>query len=150
LLHPVGICAEAKWEISQESNATGLFQKGVQLPAIVRLSTGTADSEYISNSNGRIFGIAVKLFPTRSKEKSVETVNIITLDHYGFDRSKRKRYFHEDAADNSTPVYFTNVAPAKSAFGRLLSTFFDRFDLYPISSPIPKWKARKIWTSAMR
>lgn len=136
LLHPRGVCTEATWKITEDSEATGLFAKGTELPAIVRFSSGTSDSEYIpksQNAPGRIFGFAVKLFPTQDLDQEVETQNIQTLDTYGFDRTYRKRFFHEDTGE---AVTFTNVAPAKSTFGKLLATFFDRFDLSNFVRPV--------------
>jgi hypothetical protein len=126
-LHPRGACAQARWVIDTESGSTGLFAKDVDVPAIIRISSGDAVSEYSeeSKAGGRIFGMALKLYPTDSEDHRVESRNILTLDQYGFDRTTRKNVFWED---DQTPVYFTNVAPAKSALGKFLSTFFDRFD----------------------
>ena len=125
LLHPRGVCTEGVWNITESSPATGLFSKGTKVPAIVRFSSGTADSEYLPKGAGRILGLAVKVFPTIDKSKDVITENIQMLDSYGFERSNRKRFFHDD---DGTPVTFTNVAPAKSILGKVLSRFFDRFD----------------------
>ena len=116
-LHPRGACAEARWIITAPSAATGLFAAGVDVPAIVRLSTGDASSEY--PTKGRIFGMAIKIFPTVNENQPVKTANIITLDQYGFERSDRKFVFANEAG--LEPVYFTNVAPAKSALGKFLS-----------------------------
>jgi hypothetical protein len=138
LLHTHGACAEGTWSIDQASAATGLFEQGVSVPAIVRMSTGTPESANprLTETN-RIFGMAVKLFPTTLKTQAVRTRNIIMLDQYGFERASRARTFFED---DGAPVYFTNVAPAKSAVGKFLSTFFDRFDQ-------PNW-ARPLYASA--
>jgi hypothetical protein len=138
LLHPDGICAEAEWEITEPSKATGLFSAGTKVPAIIRFSSGTSDTVYSKGGTQRIFGLAAKLFPSRNKDQIVETENIQMLDRYGFDRSPRKRYFYEDQQPDgaSDPVYFTNVAPAKSAFGKALATFFDRFDQPNFSRPV--------------
>lgn len=127
-LHPRGACAEARWVITEDSPYTGLFAQGTDVPAIVRISSGTGDSEYSDSPDykGRILGMAIKLYPTDSKTHKVLSRNIVTLDQYGFESSTRKHTFWEN--DNATPVYFTNVAPAKSALGKFLSAFFDRFD----------------------
>jgi hypothetical protein len=132
LLHPRGVCTDATWKITEESQATGLFAKGTELPAIVRFSSGTSDSAYPTES-GRIFGFAAKIFPTLDLDEDVETLNIQTLDTDGFDRTFRKRFFHED---DGQAVTFTNVAPAQSTFGKLLATFFDRFDLSNFVRPV--------------
>lgn len=127
-LHPRGACAEGEWRIDAQSPATGLFAKGVSALAIVRISSGDATSVYPESTDqggGRILGMAIKLFPTMDKKLRIRTRNIVTLDQYGFERSPRRRTFHEDAGGS---VYFTNVAPATSALGKFLSTFFDRFD----------------------
>ncbi len=127
-LHPRGACASVQWLIDEESSATGLFAKGTDVRGIVRVSSGTSDSEYINSTDfsGRIMGMAIKLFPSASPSENVLSRNMITLDQYGFEKSQRKHTFWED--DNKTPVYFTNVAPAKSLLGKFLSSFFDRFD----------------------
>lgn len=122
-LHPRGACAEGRWSIDVDLGGTGLFAVGVDVPAIVRVSSGTADSE--SGGEGRILGMAIKLFPTTSTTQRVRTRNIVMLDQYGFERSTRRATFVDD---DGAPVYFTNVAPAKSPLGRFLSSFFDRFD----------------------
>jgi hypothetical protein len=132
LLHPRGVCTDATWKITEPSEATGLFAKGTKLPAIVRFSSGTSDSEY-GTDTGRILGFAAKIFPTQDRDEDVQTLNIQTLDTYGFDRTYRKRFFHEDHGD---AVIFTNVAPAQSAFGKVLATFFDRFDLSNFVRPV--------------
>lgn len=136
LLHPRGVCTDATWKITESSEATGVFAKGTELPAIVRFSSGTSDSEYVADlkkAPGRIFGFAAKIFPTQDLDEDVETLNVQTLDTYGFDRTMRKRFFHED---NGEAVTFTNVAPAKSTFGKVLATFFDRFDLSNFVRPV--------------
>lgn len=136
-LHPRGACASARWKIDTTSPATGLFAKGSNVPAIVRVSSGDKRSVGGDPDNGRILGIAVKLFPTSSETQRVTTRNIIMLDQYGFERSSRKHTWLEN---DGAPVYFTNVAPAKSAVGKFLSTFFDRFDQ-------PNW-ARPVYATA--
>lgn len=124
-LHPRGACAEARWKITEDNPATGLFAQGVDVPAIVRISSGDKVSEGGEPAGGRILGMAVKVFPTTSPTQKVKTRNFVTLDRYGFERSMRDRTFVEN---DGAPVYFTNVAPATSALGQFLSGFFDRFD----------------------
>ncbi len=121
-LHPRGACAAGRWRITTASGATGLFDQGVDVDAIVRVSSGTRDS--VSGTD-RILGMAIKLFPAASPDQKTRTRNLVMLDAYGFEASKRWRTFHED---DGAPVHFTNVAPATSALGRFLSSFFDRFD----------------------
>ncbi len=130
-LHPRGACAEAKWIITENNPATGLFENGVVAPALLRISTGDKVSEY--TTDGRIFGLAVKVFPGAPNQK-VKTANFIGLDQDGFDRSARRHVFFGD--DHNDQIYFTNVAPAKSALGKFLSTFFDRFDQPNFARPV--------------
>lgn len=136
-LHPRGACASGRWTITTPSEATGLFADGVDVPAIVRVSSGTAQSLGGEEADGRILGMAVKLFPTVSDDTPVLTRNMVTLDRYGFEASPRMATFHED---DGSPVYFTNVAPAESFVGKQLSKFFDRFDE-------PNW-ARPVYAAA--
>jgi|GEM_PF-676932 len=131
-LHPRGACAEARWIITEESPATGMFASGINVPAIVRVSTGDASSSY--PTEGRIFGMAFKIFPTTNPRQKIKTANILTLDQDGFERTKRKFVFSGDKPGDQ--VYFTNVAPARSALGKFLSTFFDRFDLPNFARPL--------------
>ena len=126
LLHPRGVCSSGTWVIDEDTPFTGLFENGTEVPAIVRFSSGTSKSRKTSEKTERIFGLAVKLFPTQDKTEKVVTTNIITLDQYGFEASARWSFFFEDR--NQKPVYFSNVAPAKSFIGKTLATFFDRFD----------------------
>jgi hypothetical protein len=132
-LHPRGACAEGRWTITEDSSATGLFAKGTRVRAIVRVSSGDKTSEGGELAGGRILGMAVKLFPTANDGKRVLTRNMVMLDQYGFERSKRLRAFHEDDGGS---VHFTNVAPAKSAVGQFLSTYFDRFDKPNFARPV--------------
>tara|TARA_Y100000768_G_scaffold388410_1_gene384205 strand:+ start:4402 stop:5325 length:924 start_codon:yes stop_codon:yes gene_type:complete len=126
LLHPRGVCSYGKWVIDEENKFTGLFEKGTEVPVIVRFSSGTATSAKEKKSTERIFGIAIKVFPSQDAHEDVVSTNIIGLDQYGFEASKRRSFFFEDK--NKKPVYFTNVAPAKSFIGKTLAKFFDRFD----------------------
>lgn len=124
-LHPRGACAEARWKITEDAGGTGLFEIGVDVPAIVRVSSGQAASLGGEEAGGRILGMAIKLFPTTSETQKVKTRNIVMLDRYGFEGSSRE---HTLVENDGQPVYFTNVAPATSTLGRFLSQFFDRFD----------------------
>lgn len=132
-LHPRGACAAGRWKVTEASSATGLFAQGTDVRAMVRVSSGDHVSEGGEAAGGRIMGIAVKLFPTASDTQRVLTRNMIMLDQYGFERSKRLRAFNEDDGGS---VYFTNVAPAKSAVGKFLSSYFDRFDKPNFSRPL--------------
>jgi len=126
LLHPRGVCSYGTWIINEDSKFTGLFEKGTEVPVIVRFSSGTDVSAKVEEGTERIFGIAVKVFPSRNIHEDVITTNIIGLDKYGFEASKRRSFFFED--ESKKPVYFTNIAPAKSFLGKTLAKFFDRFD----------------------
>ena len=126
-LHPDGVCAEMQWTIESPSKATGLFAAGTKVPGIIRFSSGTNDTLYVPNKAARIFGLAIKLFPTQDADQAVITSNIQTLDNNGFERATRKSFFNADPGSKEN-VYYTNVAPAHSAVGITLAKFFDRFD----------------------
>ncbi len=133
LLHPAGVCASVTWTIDRVTPATGLFSFGTRVNGIIRFSSGTSESRIDQNPAGRIFGLALKLFPTQNNDENVETQNIQMLDNYGFDRATRLRFFHPDQNED---VFFTNIAPAKGLFGQALATFFDRFDRPNYSRPV--------------
>jgi hypothetical protein len=132
LLHPRGVCAEATWHIEEGSPATGLFQKGTKVRAIVRFSSGTQQSRHEPGKK-RILGMAVKLFPTRDIREAVETRNVFTLDRHGFEGSSRPSFFDEKPGE---PLYFSNLAPPKSLVGKVANGFFGRFDLLPDRRPL--------------
>lgn len=149
-LHPRGVCSTAKWIIDEESPATGLFKKGTEVPAIIRISTGTHDSErLVPDTNeiaSRLFGMAVKIFHSTDKEEPALTSNILTLDRYGFVRTKRPFALQAEPGDGG--LWYTNVAPvewgsgsaADVAKGKILSTALDMFD-------DPNW-ARPVYVTA--
>lgn len=126
LLHPRGVCSYGTWIINEDNKFTGLFEKGTEVPVIVRFSSGTGQSAKEKESTERIFGIAVKVFPSQDIHEDVVSTNIIGLDQYGFEASNRSSFFFDD--EGKKPVYFTNIAPAKSFLGKTLAKFFDRFD----------------------
>jgi len=145
-LHPRGVCASAKWIIPDDSpsKATGLFAPGTEVSAVLRLSTGTHASERLYNKEpqGRIFGMAVKLFHQQDDSKKAITSNIVTLDHKGFSRSDRPFMLIEGKKD----LFFTNFAPVESIIGsekmgqtvagQLLSKALDMFDDPNFARPV--------------
>ena len=80
LLQANGICFAGTWEMGENSPYTGLYEKGVRIPAIVRASVslnGTTQSEK------RAFAIAVKLFPSNQ-----HSVNFFLMHSLGGTRTK--------------------------------------------------------------
>jgi len=123
LLHPRGVCAEALWVINKDSPATGLLAKGTSIPAIIRLSAANGESSYIK-SNTRIFGMAIKLFPTKDGAKEVKTRNMFTLDQGGLEGTNRMTFYGQAGQG----VFFHNFAPGKGLGSKVANSFFSRFD----------------------
>ena len=123
LLHPRGVCAEGLWVINKDSPATGLLAKGTSIPAIVRLSAANGESSYL-RSKTRIFGIAIKLFPTKDGAKDVKTRNLFTLDQGGLEGTTRMTFYGQKADG----VFFHNFAPGKGVGSKVANSFFSRFD----------------------
>lgn len=148
-LHPKGVCARGRWIIPEASRSkfSGLFSKGTSVPAIVRLSTGTNDSQRLDEKGkpkGRIYGMAVKLFHSQDSDTKAITSNILTLDHKGFSRSKRPKMLQKLAGEGK--LYFTTNSPVENIIGsdngflafmgKLLSKALDMFDDPNFSRPV--------------
>ncbi|PCJ20035.1 MAG: hypothetical protein COB02_05395 [Candidatus Cloacimonadota bacterium] len=136
LLHSRGVCAEATWNINKYTGLSGLFENGSNVPAIVRFSGGQDNSEWVEGKT-RLWGIAVKLFPTQHKKEKVETVNLFLMSQNGLAGDDRKGFFSKPDTD----VYFSNIIPKPEGFALgLLIKLFEKFDspgnvrpLYPLS-----------------
>jgi hypothetical protein len=107
-LHPRGVTFVGDWEITERSNATGLFSQGTRVKAVCRFSSGTSDSVYIPGKP-RIFGASCMLFPGSDLAKPVLPLSILTLDSFGFDGAYRNLMFEYDPDGVN---YFTSFAPA--------------------------------------
>ncbi|MCJ8344448.1 hypothetical protein MJH12_02825 [bacterium] len=124
LLHPRGICAEATWNINERTGLTGLFEQGTNVPAIVRFSAGTSQSEY-EDGKARLFGIAVKLFPSRYKKQKVKTANLFLMGKNGLSGADRPSFFY----DRNNDVYFSNIIPEPEGFiFATIAKLFKQFD----------------------
>lgn len=77
LLHSNGICLSGVWKITENSTLTGVFKPGTQLPLIARASTTLSG---VNKNEKRGFSLAIKIFPTSSKSKKVETLNAFFID----------------------------------------------------------------------
>ncbi len=132
LLHPMGVCAEARWKIRGSSHATGLLSDGTDVRAIVRFSTGDEQTTF-SPTKKRIFGLAVKLFPTQSDSESVATRNLFTLDQSGLDGNVRENYLTDGPSQRT---YFENKALGGGKAAELLNGMFALFDSYPSWRPL--------------
>lgn len=136
LLHSRGVCAEASWKIDESTSLTGLFEKGTNVPAIVRISGGQDNSEW-KEGKTRLFGIAVKLFPSQHKKQKVSTANLFLMSQNGLEGDDRKGFFSKPDTD----VYFSNIIPEPEGFALgLLNNLFKKFDspvnvrpLYPLA-----------------
>jgi hypothetical protein len=138
LLHPMGVCAEARWVIDAPSPASGLLARGTEVRAIVRMSN--ADSNEVwSEKTPRIFGLAVKLFPTSNEDEQVVTRNLFNLDQNSLSGGKRKSYLHVDSWDGhskSDEIHFVNSAPAKTFVEKKATKIFGKFDFHPDRRPL--------------
>ncbi|MCJ8276180.1 MAG: hypothetical protein MJK18_05010, partial [Bdellovibrionales bacterium] len=118
-LHPRGACVSGTWVIPEDSPSTaaGLFAPGTRVPMIMRISTGTHDSQRRTEEGeiqARIFGLAIKLFHQTDVTAKAITSNIVTLDHRGFSRSDRPYALIPKAGKE---LYYTNFAPVESLVG---------------------------------
>ena len=145
-LHPRGVCAKGRWIIREDSPATGLFKKGTNVSTIIRVSSGTAESERYDDEGElqqRIFGLAIKLFHQTDDGKEAITSNIVTLDHRGFSRSDRPFVVFPRQDEE---LFFTNVAPVErilgsgtpimTGAGKALSWALDMFDNPNFARPV--------------
>lgn len=73
LLNANGVCFAGRWEISEKSDFTGLFEQGSQIPVIARASVALTGT---TQKNKRAFGMALKLFP----HKEAVSRNILVLN----------------------------------------------------------------------
>lgn len=73
LFQPNGICFSGSWHIEGESQYTGLFASGTQVPAIVRASVMLGGTR---RADRRAFALAVKLFPP----EEAHTVNVLVME----------------------------------------------------------------------
>jgi hypothetical protein len=138
LIHPVGICAQGVWKITEPSFATGLLAAGTEVPLMARFSIATNDPQY-KPGKARNFGVAVKLFPGMNPDDaSVETCNILTLDQTGLNGEDRPSIFQPLRRDDR--VYFTNDVAGKGFLAWLGQRTFEKLDppstfraLYPLA-----------------
>jgi hypothetical protein len=132
LLHSRGVCSEASWKITQDTGATGLFEAGTEIPAIVRFSGGTDASVY-QEGETRIFGIAVKLFPTQNKKQKIASANIFLMSQGGLEGDARQGFFSKPDGE----VVFSNVIAEPKGFAlKMLGKLFKLFDPIVISRPL--------------
>ena len=108
LLHPNGICLKGTWNITEETDYTGAFSTGTQMPIIARASTALSNTKTGQN---RAFSLAGKLFPTTEGETHtpVKTGNFFTIEDLG---GNYKRYFLD--AQNGNDIL--KVTPSLTIF----------------------------------
>ncbi|TLG77923.1 hypothetical protein [Methylocystis sp. B8] len=78
IVHPWGVVLTGLWEITEESDYTGYFQKGSKALIVARYSNGGA----VQRGKPRGQGIAGKLFPTTdpNHKEPLQTANFFTID----------------------------------------------------------------------
>ena len=132
LLHSRGVCAEAAWNMNQDTGATGLFSGGTTVPAIVRFSGGQDNSVWKEGKN-RLFGIAVKLFPSQNKKQKVQSANIFLMSQNGLEGDSRMGFFSKPEDE----VVFSNVIPEPTGFAlKLIGNLFKKFDPIAVERPL--------------
>ncbi len=132
LLHSRGVCAEATWEMTEDTGASGLFEAGTIIPAIVRLSGGT-DASVWQEGETRIFGFAIKLFPTQNKKQKIPSANIFLMSQGGLEGDTRQGFFSKPEGE----VVFSNVIPEPSGFAlKMLGKLFKKFDRIVVERPL--------------
>ena len=77
LVHSNGICLKGEWNVTEDSQYTGLFTKGARALIIARASTAFGDTEV---GKYRGFGLAGKLYPTLNPNEVVKTANFFAID----------------------------------------------------------------------
>lgn len=131
LFHPKGVCAEAQWEITAQTDYTGLFAPGARVPAIVRMSASGNNTRYrpLLLHSPRSFGLALKLFPATSPNEPAHTANLLLFDHTGVDGNPSPWYMRGAPylGGGFGEQYFLNWmhgnGPVTSGFARLFSRF---------------------------
>lgn len=108
--HPMGICASGKWRIEEGSGYTGVFERGAELPALVRISTGGNETNAGGGAVKRVPALAIKLFPAPSSATRAPTINILTFDRFGFAGSSEPSIVASRGArsDASNEQFFAN------------------------------------------
>ena len=136
LFHPKGVCAEAQWEIFSDTGYTGLFARGTNVPAIVRMSASGNNTRFDPRfaaipllRRPRNFGLAAKLFPSRDPDRKVRTCNLLLFDETGVDGNPSPWYMRGERRADGTYAehYFLNwmhgTGPITSGFARLFARF---------------------------
>lgn len=77
LLNANGICFAGKWQITQNSAYTGLFEQYTSVPVIARASVALTGT---SQSDKRAFGLAIKFFPDAGLTQDNNSHNIFLLN----------------------------------------------------------------------
>jgi hypothetical protein len=98
LLHPNGVCLTGLWEITEETQCSGLFRQGSRALAVARYSTCCTETR-----RGRMRSLALvgKLFPTTdpSHAEPLRTASFFTQQDFGGEKTE----FINDAELRSAP-----------------------------------------------
>lgn len=100
LVHSTGICLTGTWEITEDSDYTGVFKPGTEALIIVRCSSLLGRSRR-TRSIRRGFAFAGKIFPTMDPHEKVKTANVIAIDALGGTRAYR---FTDEKLSNEPAV----------------------------------------------
>ena len=125
LVHSNGICLKGEWNVTADTQYTGLFAKGAHALLIGRASTTFGDTEV---GKYRGFGLAGKLYPTSNPNEVVKTANFFAID----DLTGTLTQHFLDAAVTNEPALslrpdLIKLAPIAAAVG----SAFSRVDINP-------------------
>lgn len=138
IIHAPGICASATWTIDDTSEGlnvntnavapyTGLFAPGTRVNAIVRISSGTNQSNPNAWVLGASWSIGIKLFPVPSDQPNTptKTVQLVMFDQNGVAGTFSQEALFSDSA--SRPHFFANWLYGNDAFAVSSVAIFNKF-----------------------
>jgi hypothetical protein len=158
LVHPLGVSLTGKWQITEDSPYTGLFQKNTEALLVTRCSVllyKTLQGQF------RGFAFAGKIFPTLDPDERVKTVDFFTIDVLAGTKAK-----HFTGVELSNHPPFGINGDVLRLFWVVAATFaaFIRANWNPVMRPVyrlgeygledptkartPRWMMLKGWAGS--